>query len=300
MERAAFRATWPTTLTASAALLFWTAAAAAPIQEQLQAGETTPRPDVALVFTNHVFVSGADGYHTYRIPCLLVTGRGTLLAFAEGRKNSRGDSGDIDLLLKPSGDQGSTWQPAQLVWDDGPNTCGNPCAVLDRATGTIWLLLTWNRGEDSEPEIIAQASQDTRRVFVTQSVDDGLTWSNPREITADVKRTNWTWYATGPGAGIQLERGPHRGRLVIPCDHIAARTRAYRSHIIFSDDHGRSWHLGGATPQPQVNECEVVELTGNRLLLNMLSILSEAGTRSPYETLVFARFPLSWLTGDRP
>jgi len=73
-----------------------------------------------------VFVSGADGYHTYRIPALLVTAGGDLLAFCEGRKNSRSDSDDIDLLVKRSTDGGRTWSPPQLVWDDGANTCGNP------------------------------------------------------------------------------------------------------------------------------------------------------------------------------
>jgi sialidase-1 len=218
---------------------------------------------------NPVFTAGEGGYHTYRIPSLVMTARGTLLAFAEGRRSGSGDAGNIDLLLRRSADQGQTWLPTQTVWDDGPNTCGNPCAVVDRDTGTIWLLLTWNRGDDPESRIIAQQSQDTRRVFVTQSTDDGQTWARPREITRDVKSSNWTWYATGPGAGIQLERGPQRGRLVIPCDHIEAGTRSYYSHVLYSDDHGQHWELGGSTPQDQVNECEVAELTGNRLLLNL-------------------------------
>ena len=102
-----------------------------------------------------------------------------------------------------------------------------------------------------------------------QSADDGATWSQPREITSDVKKPNWTWYATGPGSGIQIQHGPHTGRLVIPCDHIEAETKHFYSHVIFSDDHGATWALGGSTPQHQVNECEVVEISGGRLLLNM-------------------------------
>jgi sialidase-1 len=141
------------------------------------------------------------------------------------------------------------------------------------------LLLTWNRGDDSEPQIIAQSSKDTRRVFVTRSTDDGLTWSTPAEITAAVKPPHWTWYATGPGAGIQIERGPHRGRLVIPCDHIEAGTGHYYSHVIYSDDGGSTWKLGGSTPQHQVNECEVVELTGSRLLLTMRNYDPARNTR---------------------
>lgn len=216
-----------------------------------------------------VYSAGKDGYHTYRIPALAVTGRGQLLAFCEGRRRGQGDAGDIDLLVKRSADGGQTWGPQQVVRTDPGNTCGNPSPVLDKTTGTLWLLSTWNRGDDPENRIIAGTSRDTRRVFAMSSADDGRNWSAAREITSDVKRSNWTWYATGPGGGIQLERGPHRGRLVVPCDHIEAATKRYYSHVIYSDDHGRSWRLGGRTPGDQVNECQVVELGDGRLLLNM-------------------------------
>ncbi len=216
-----------------------------------------------------LFVSGQDGYHTYRIPALAVTTQGTVLAFCEGRKNGGGDSGDIDLLVRRSSDHGKTWSAQHVVWDDAGNTCGNPCAVVDRDTGTIWLLMTWNRGDDLEHDIIANAGKGSRRVFVTRSDDDGRFWSAPKEITADVKLTNWTWYATGPGSGIQIEHGPHKGRLVIPCDHIEAETKHYCSHVIYSDDHGTTWKIGGTTPEHRVNECEVVELAGGKLMLNM-------------------------------
>lgn len=216
-----------------------------------------------------LWTSGRDGYHTYRIPALAVTTEGTLLAFCEGRKNSRSDSGDIDLLCKRSTDAGDSWSPRQIIWSDDANTCGNPCPVVDRTTGTIWLLMTWNLGEDHEREIIARTSRDTRRVYITSSTDDGRTWAAPKEITSAVKKQSWTWYATGPGAGIQLERGPRAGRLIVPCDHIETDPKRYYSHVIFSDDHGRTWQLGQSTPHHKVNECQAVELTDNRLLLNM-------------------------------
>ena len=237
-------------------------------QFEIQGDVITPLP-LPQPVGKPLFVSGQEGYHTYRIPAVVVTTKGTVLALCEGRKHSGGDAGDIDLLVKRSTDHGKTWSPQQIIWNDAGNTCGNPCAVVDEATGTVWLLSTWNRGDDREPAIIAKTSKDTRRIFVIHSTDDGLTWSAPRQITDDVKLTNWTWYATGPGSGIQIQHGPHQGRLVIPCDHIEADTKHYYSHIVYSDDHGESWKLGGTTPRHQVNECEVVELTGGRLMLNM-------------------------------
>ncbi len=216
-----------------------------------------------------VFVSGINGYHTYRIPAMVVSKEGTILAFCEGRKDEGNDAGNIDVLLKRSSDNGNTWSLQQMVWDDGGNTCGNPCPIVDSQTGTIHLLMTWNKGNDKEKEIINEVSNDTRRIFISSSDDDGKTWTKPKEITNDVKKPDWTWYATGPGAGIQIERGNYKGRLVAPCDHIEAGTKDYYSHIIYSDDYGQTWELGGSSPSPKVNECQVVEISENRLMLNM-------------------------------
>jgi sialidase-1 len=223
-----------------------------------------------------VFVSGEGGYHTYRIPAVIKAADGSLLAFAEGRKSGGGDSGDIDLLQKRSTDGGRTWGAVQLVWDDGANTCGNPCPVLDETTGTLWMLLTHNLGTDHEKQIVARASKGTRTVWVTSSKDHGATWAKPVEITAASKLPEWTWYATGPGNGIQIKQGPHAGRLVIPCDHnyddLVENKHLSGSHAIYSDDHGQTWKLG-APIRPKVNECQVVELFDGRgtLLMNMRS-----------------------------
>ena len=215
-----------------------------------------------------VFSSGREGYHTFRIPSLLVTSRGTLLAICEGRKNSRSDFGDIDVVLKRSTDGGKTWSALQVLWDDGPNTCGNPCPVVDRQIGTIFLFLTHNLGSDSEPAITAGKAKGTRTVWLMRSEDDGQTWSKPINITAQVKRPEWTWYATGPGVGIQLSNG----RLIIPCDHKepTANGVVWRAHVIYSDDHGKSWQLGG-TVGPQCNECQAAELSDGRVMLNIRS-----------------------------
>ena len=249
----------------------------------LLGGACSETPTPAAPDQKPLFVSGRDGYHTYRIPALLTTGKGTLLAFCEGRKDSRSDHGDIDLLIRRSTDGGETWSRQQVVWDDGGNTCGNPCPVVDQETGTIWLLLTHNPGDEGLRAILQPGARGTRTVWVTSSEDDGQTWAPPREITATTKKPDWDWYATGPGVGIQLRHGPHKGRLVIPCDYsyppsspdeavpsYGEPAPAFGSHVIYSDDHGKSWHLGGNI-QPHGDECQVAELTDGRILLNFRS-----------------------------
>ena len=217
----------------------------------------------------YIFKSGSEGYNTFRIPSIITTDSGVVLAFAEGRKNSSSDSGDIDLVLKRSIDGGKTWGDLIIIRDDSTNVCGNPSPVIDRKTGKIFLLSTWNRGDDTESEIINMTSVDTRRVYVMNSIDEGLSWSKPIEITNMVKKPNWTWYATGPVHGIQIREGSKKGRMIIPCDHIEANTKKYYSHIIYSDDGGSSWNIGGTTPQDQVNECSVAEIGKGKLILNM-------------------------------
>ena len=218
---------------------------------------------------NHIYKNNEEGYKCFRIPALITTAKGSLLAFAEGRKNNCGDAGDIDLVLKRSEDGGKTWSELQVVWNDSTNTCGNPAPVVDQKTGNIILLSTWNLGSDHEKDIINGSSKDTRRVFVLSSTDEGRTWSGAKEITKNVKRDDWTWYATGPGRGIQLSKGKHKGRLVIPSNHVVAATKKNYSHVIYSDDLGSTWNLGGITPQDSVNESTVAELSNGRLMLNM-------------------------------
>jgi sialidase-1 len=204
-----------------------------------------------------VFIAGEDGYHTYRIPAIIATPAGTLLAFCEGRKNNRRDHGDIDLVLKRSSDNGRTWGPLELIYEEGGDadiTIGNPCPVVDRSTARIWLPCCRNNDE----------------VLITWSDDDGVTWAPPREITGDVKAEGWSWYATGPGVGIQLEKAPYAGRLVIPCDHreMDGEEKIEKSHIFYSDDHGETWQLGGSAPK-YTDECQAVEMADGSLLLNM-------------------------------
>jgi len=217
----------------------------------------------------HLYKAGEEGYACYRIPAIVVTNSGTLLAFAEARKTGCGDSGDIDLVVKRSLDEGKSWSDLMVVWDDAENTCGNPSPIVDDQTGNIILVSTWNLGKDHEKQIINGTSLDTRRIFMLNSADDGASWSKAKEITTEVKLPDWSWYATGPCHGIQVKKGKFSGRLIVPCDHIESVTKKYFSHVIYSDDHGTTWHMGGSTPQDQVNECTIAEIATGKLMLNM-------------------------------
>ncbi|WP_175549928.1 sialidase family protein [Mariniphaga anaerophila] len=220
-----------------------------------------------------LFEKGQEGYSCYRIPAIIRSKSGTLLAFAEGRKYGCADEGDIDLVVKRSTDNGKSWSNLSIVWDDGSNTCGNPAPVVDEVTGKIILLMTWNNGEDHIGEINDGSSKDTRRVFVTTSDDDGVSWTEPYEITSAVKESTWGWYATGPCHGIQIKKGNYAGRLVIPCDNISLKSEGGKghSHVIYSDDGGESWQLGNNVPENEYNpnESTVAELSNGDLMLNM-------------------------------
>ncbi|MCE1200072.1 MAG: glycoside hydrolase, partial [Marinilabiliales bacterium] len=205
--------------------------------------------------------NGIGHYAVYRIPSLLVTKKGSLLAFAEGR-SSKHDSGKIDLLLRRSEDEGKRWSEPMVVWSDESNTCGNPCPVVDAATGRIWLFMTWNKGSDNESAIIRKQSDFPRLPYCCFSDDDGKSWSKPAVPSGDVRDSDWGWYATGPGIGICLTGGNFKGRLVIPCNHsfgspsgnMAGGPFEYGAHVLYSDDHGENWHRSTAVT-PGCNEC---------------------------------------------
>ena len=215
-----------------------------------------------------LFKSGDEGYSNYRIPAIITTKDGSLLAFCEARKDHRGDSGNIDLVVKRSTDNGQTWSKPIIVWDAGDETAGNPCPVVDQRTGRIINILCWNLASDHGRDLHAGTSKDTRRVFQTHSDDDGLTWTEPKEITSSVKDSSWWWYATGPGVGIQLTQGPHKGRLVIPANHTA--DGFFGAHTLYSDDGGDTWSMSNII-KPTVNESQVIELSDGRLMMNMRS-----------------------------
>ena len=210
-----------------------------------------------------IFVGGQDGYHTYRIPSIIVTQEGTVLAFCEGRQISSADKSPTDMVLKRSRDGGSTWKPMQIVVKGVPHAIMDPCPVVDHATGTIHLLY------DRYPEGFRMSSagfgMDSGTGWVTRSTDDGRTWSEPVNITETTKKREWTQIAHGPGVSIQTRAG----RLVTPCcsKDVDGQDWAFTIH---SDDHGETWRLGKETG-PLMCEPQVVERADGSLMLNMRS-----------------------------
>ncbi|MFF4903783.1 exo-alpha-sialidase [Streptomyces sp. NPDC001260] len=227
------------------------------------------------------YTSGEGGYDTYRIPAAVTTARGTVLAFAEGRHDGAGDSGDIDVVLRRSVDGGCTWGPLRVVAAGDGDTRGNPAPVVDPRTGAIVLVTSYNSGAVTEAQIMRGevTPERSRRVFVQRSLDDGRGFSAPRDITAQVKRPDWRWYTTGPGHAVALTRGPHAGRLVIPADHSVApppgstdtgqEAGYYGGHALYSDDGGATWRIGfvdGAHDgRVNPNESSAAELPDGRL-----------------------------------
>ncbi|MFG3166883.1 exo-alpha-sialidase [Streptomyces sp. NPDC048200] len=227
------------------------------------------------------YTAGRDGYDTYRIPATVTTRAGTLLAFAEGRHSGAGDTGDIDVVLRRSPDGGCTWGPLQVVTSGDGDTRGNPAPVVDPRSGRVVLLTSYNSGAVSEAQIMRGevTAEQSRRVFVQSSRDDGRRFTAPRDVTAATKLPGWRWYATGPGHAIALRHGPHAGRLVVPANHSAAppagsadtgqEARYYGAHALYSDDGGLTWHLGFVDDtydgKDNANENAVAELPDGRL-----------------------------------
>jgi sialidase-1 len=227
-----------------------------------------------------IFEGGTDGYKQYRIPGLIVTAKGTVLAYCEGRRTGKGDWDSIDLFLRRSLDGGKTWEAIQKFSEvPGPKsrsavalaqkrvnpqdvTYNNPAAVIDRERATVHLLFCL----------------EYERCFVIDSDDEGVTFTKPVEITdafAKFRRSyNWKVIATGPGHGIQLKNG----RLLVPV-WLSTGEAGHRPSVVatlFSDDHGKTWQAGEiAIPNTaewiNPSETALVELADGRVILNARS-----------------------------
>jgi sialidase-1 len=216
--------------------------------------------------------AGDDSVHTYRIPGLTTTDKGTLIAVYDIRYNNSGDlPGNIDVGMSRSQDGGKTWEPMKIIMDMGEpqanNGIGDPSILFDPVSKKIFVAALWSKGNRSIAGSEPGLSPDTSGQFVlVSSEDDGLTWSAPYNITAQVKNPLWHIYFQGPGNGIAMKDGT----LVFPSQYWDESRKPgipYAS-VIYSKDHGKTWSSGiGA--KSNTTESQVVETSPGTLMLNM-------------------------------
>lgn len=239
---------------AGAALL-----SAAPARASQPAATTA---DLGWFAESTIWASGEDGRVTHFVYGLAVTPKDTVLAFSEARI-SKADAGAHDLVCKRSTDGGNSWSDTITIErSDGTQSWTNPAALVDRSSGAALIFYALNSGNEST------------RVFVRTSPDDGRTWSDRIELTAlfDGNPQEWTVHMPGPGHGIQLRDGRlvlqlwHRRGISFPVDE-----RRYGVSVIVSDDHGATWRDGGTIPVDPVypvNESRLVERADGSLVMN--------------------------------
>jgi sialidase-1 len=229
--------------------------------------------------TNVVFESGMNDFASIRIPSVILSKKEVLLAFAEGRAADK-DQAFNKIILRRSFDLGVSWSAVKVIAEDKNAALNNPCVVLEKDSGTIFLTYQSYPGTLSERSGQIETGYDGDKIvrcWLISSTDDGLSWTVPREITRNAKRENIvTTIASGPGIGIQLTSGPHAGRLVFPFNE--GPFGLWNIYTVYSDDRGVSWNMGEVAPggvfevsgkrTSQVNECQVVELNDGRLMMN--------------------------------
>ncbi|MGI9456261.1 MAG: exo-alpha-sialidase, partial [Aeoliella sp.] len=216
---------------------------------------------------------GDDGVHTYRIPGLATTNQGTLIGVYDVRRRSGGDlPGDIDVGMSRSTDGGQTWEPMQVIMNMGndPNWrydgIGDPTVMVDRKTGTIWVAATWSHGNrswfGSGPGL---KPAETGQFMLVRSDDDGKSWSDPINITPQVKQPEWCFLLQGPGKGFTMSDGT----LLLPAQYqdTPENNRLPRSTFIYSRDHGESWTCASGAFD-DTTEAQVVELPSGELMIN--------------------------------
>lgn len=228
-----------------------------------------------------VFIPKTDGFASIRIPSVVVSKKGTVLAFAEGRA-ADADQARNRIILKRSTDGGKTWSKVVVVAEDGHKALNNPCAVVDRKSGQVLLMYQSYPAGISERSGKIQAGYDGDlivRNWLITSDDDGLTWSKPRDVTRETKREKIvTTVAGGPGIGIQLRHGPHAGRILLPFNE--GPFGVWNIYAVYSDDGGKTWHQGDNAPgglidagkgkkTSLVNEAQFVEQKDGSIRFNV-------------------------------
>lgn len=214
--------------------------------------------------------AGDNGVDTYRIPGIVRTDKGTLLAVYDIRyNNSRDLPGNIDVGLSRSTDGGHSWEPMKVIMDMGDphenNGVGDPAILFDPETHKVLVVALWSKGNRSIAGSMPGLSPDsTGQLVITSSADDGQHWTKPESITPQVKNPAWHLFFNGPGNGIAMQDG----KLVFAAQYWDEKKMPH-STIVYSKDHGNTWQGLIRGPKSNTTESQVVETTPGTLLLNM-------------------------------
>lgn len=228
---------------------------------------------------------GEDNVHTYRIPGLATTNKGTLIAVYDNRYHGSGDlQGDIDVGMSRSTDGGETWEPMKVIMDMGEfgglpqnqNGVGDPAVLVDKTNNTIWVAAVWAHGFPNKANWWASkpgmSPNETSQLMLVKSTDDGLSWSKPINITQQVKDSAWQLLLQGPGSGITMKNGTlvfaAQFKQDIGTKAIDGGKYTCHSTILYSTDHGETWKIGTGA-KSNTTEAQVVELSNGTLMLNM-------------------------------
>ena len=229
-----------------------------------------------------VFEAGVGGYAMYRIPGVVVTPKGTILAYCEARRTGKSDWDEINILMRRSIDGGKTFLEPQHVAHQGDKvpknplaikqklglqpeaTVNNPVAVVDRKSGRITMLYC----------------VEYSRCFAMHSDDEGATFSKPRDITAALEklRQEYPWFvvAIGPGHAIQLKNGRLVAAVWLSTGEGGHAHRPSVTTTLVSDDGGETWSAGEIAARPtdtivNPNETTLAELSDGTVMLNIRS-----------------------------
>ena len=220
--------------------------------------------------------AGDDGSAAFRIPGMVTTNNGTLLGVYDIRYNSSSDLQEmVDIGVSRSTDKGQTWEPMQVAMAFGEtgglphaqNGVGDPSILVDEKTNTIWIVAAWTHGMGNGPawwnSMPGMTPDETAQLVLVKSEDDGKTWSEPINITSQVKDPSWYFLLQGPGRGITMQDGT----LVFPIQFIDA-TRIPNAGVMYSKDRGKTWHIHNLA-RTNTTEAQVAEVEPGVLMLNM-------------------------------
>jgi sialidase-1 len=224
-----------------------------------------------------LFRQGEGGVHTYRIPALVESRRGVLIAVVDARRDGTGDlPGRISLVMRRSFDRGKTWSPAQTLRAVPEGGVGDPSLLLDRRTGRLWCFHAFGPPGIGWPTTKAgeRTGASTLQVHTIYSDDDGATWSAPADLTPQFKDPSWQAVFATSGTHMQTSSG----RLLVPVV-VRDAQGVVSSRNIYSDDHGKTWNAGPAIGAG-TDESHAVELPDGTILQNMRNGATRAIARS--------------------